>query len=91
MGIDVWKIWLMRMLSTVKSNNHLFYSPRFCGLLLFSGSAVYHECYFSAIFIVFFEYTHGPALPHVAVKKIMLCIAINQPPVAASKQAAVCF
>jgi hypothetical protein len=39
----------------------------------------------------FCESVHNPALPHRRSKKIIQCIVTDQPPVVASKQAAVCF
>lgn len=53
-----------------KNKQSFILQPHSCGLLLFSGSTFYHERFFQLVFIIFFENTHGPALPHFAVKKL---------------------
>ena len=63
-----------------------------------SSVVVIFSCWFLAALVIlivvlclFFKLIHSPAIPHPAVKKIIPCIAINQPPVVASKREAVCF
>jgi hypothetical protein len=77
--------------STAKIKQPFILQPHSCGLLLFSGSTFYHQPFFQLVLLIFFNTTHSPSLPHHAEKKIMQCIAINQPPVVASTQAVACF